>query len=314
MTLPNQTQTVGTLADGFNASLDFQFVACSGTKPWQAGTGTSVDGTGKETWGFDGHFHEKFQTDSGVLSSDTTLVMLTIGGNDARFDKKIQACVMEGCPSEASMQADIDAAVTQTGALLDEIHNAAPNATISLMGYPLLFSRTQACSTLVSASQRVILNNMAQYFEDKQRDLAASKASAGVRYRSPQTAFEGKRICDTPEGINGVVAGPNGDGDFHHDDDATQLCWWFWGDSCLSRESYHPNKTGTTAYAQRSCRWAPQRSDKRTSEPVSFLRRYSVAVRPRRGTGPRLHAGAHGAHHPRAARRGDTRDHVSPPE
>ncbi|MER7569885.1 hypothetical protein ABTZ93_44555 [Streptomyces sp. NPDC097941] len=26
--------------------------------------------------------------------------------------------------------------------------------------------------------------------------------------------------------------------------------WWFWGDSCLSRESYHPNKTGTTAYAQ----------------------------------------------------------------
>ncbi|WP_406161870.1 hypothetical protein OG806_39625 [Streptomyces sp. NBC_00882] len=118
------------------------------------------------------------------------------------------------------------------------------------MGYPLLFSRTQACSTLVSASQRVILNNMAQYFEDKQRDLAVSKASAGVRYRSPQTAFEGKRICDTPEGINGVVAGPNGDGDFHHDDDATQLCWWFWGDSCLSRESYHPNKTGTTAYAQ----------------------------------------------------------------
>ncbi|MER6291255.1 SGNH/GDSL hydrolase family protein [Streptomyces sviceus] len=250
VTLPNQTQTVGTLADGFNANLDFQFVACSGAKTWQAGTGTPVDGTGKETWGFDGNFHEKFQTDSGVLSSDTTLVMLTIGGNDARFDKKIQACVMEGCPSEASMQADIDAAVTQTGALLDEIHNAAPNATVSLMGYPLLFSRTAACSTLVSASQRVILNNMAQYFEDKQRDLALSKTSAGVRYRSPQTAFEGKRICDTPEGINGVVAGPNGDGDFHHDDDATQLCWWFWGDSCLSRESYHPNKTGTTAYAQ----------------------------------------------------------------
>ncbi|WP_069765099.1 hypothetical protein [Streptomyces sp. LUP47B] len=91
---------------------------------------------------------------------------------------------------------------------------------------------------------------MAQYFEDKQRDLAVSKASAGVRYRSPQTVFEGKRICDTPEGINGVVAGPNGDGDFHHDDDATQLCWWFWGDSGLRRESYHPSKTGTTAYTQ----------------------------------------------------------------
>jgi len=91
---------------------------------------------------------------------------------------------------------------------------------------------------------------MAKYFEDKQRDLAVSKASAGVRYRSPQTVLEGKRICDAPEGINGVVAGPNGDGDFHHDDDATQLCWWFWADSCLIRESDHPNKRGTTAYAQ----------------------------------------------------------------
>ncbi|MFF3503159.1 SGNH/GDSL hydrolase family protein [Streptomyces sp. NPDC003247] len=251
VTLPNQSQTVGTLADGYDASLDFQFVACSGAKTWQADSGTPVDGTtGKETWGFDGNFHEKLQIDSGVLSSDTTLVMLTIGGNDARFDKKIQACVESGCPDEASMQADIDDAVTQTGTLLSNIHSAAPNATISLMGYPLLFSRTEACSTLVSASQRVILNDMAQYFEDRQSELATSMSAENVRYKSPQSAFEGKRICDATEGINGVVAGPNGDGDFHQDDPATPLCWWFWGDNCLSRESYHANKTGTTAYAQ----------------------------------------------------------------
>ncbi|MEH0449828.1 hypothetical protein QA811_41195 [Streptomyces sp. B21-102] len=186
----------------------------------------------------------------GSAQPDTTLVMLTIGGNDAQFDKKIQACVMSGCPSEASMKTDVDNAIANTGTLLSEIHSAAPNATISLMGYPLLFSRTQACSTLVSASQRVILNNMAQYFEHEQSELATSMAAQGVRYRSPQSAFEGKRICDTPEGINGVVAGPNGDGDFHHEDARTPFCWWFWGDNCLSRESYHPNKTGTSAYAQ----------------------------------------------------------------
>lgn len=39
-------------------------------------------------------------------------------------------------------------------------------------------------------------------------------SAAGVR---------GKRIRDPPEGINGVVAGPNGEGDFSHGDDATQL-------------------------------------------------------------------------------------------
>ncbi|MFC7900920.1 hypothetical protein ACFUV1_12300 [Streptomyces griseoincarnatus] len=148
------------------------------------------------------------------------------------------------------MKADIDNAVAETRTVLEQIHALAPNATISLMGYPLLFSRTQACSTLVSASQRVILNDMAEYVESKRRELALSMSASNVRYRSPQAAFEGKRICDSPEGINGVVAGPNGDGDFHHSDKNTQLCWWFTGDTCLSRESYHPNQTGTSVYAQ----------------------------------------------------------------
>ncbi|MEU6608696.1 hypothetical protein ABZ922_27210 [Streptomyces shenzhenensis] len=57
-------------------------------------------------------------------------------------------------------------------------------------------------------------------------ELAVSMSAEGVRYRSPRSAFEGRRICDATEGINGVVAGPNSDGDFHHDD-ATPLCWWF---------------------------------------------------------------------------------------
>ncbi|MFJ8715858.1 SGNH/GDSL hydrolase family protein [Streptomyces violaceus] len=243
--LPGQTKTMGALADSSDPALGFQVTACSGAK-----TGQMTGGDPPNGWGLDGNFHEKTQIDSGVLSADTTLVMLTIGGNDARFDNKIQTCVMEGCPSEASMKADIDNAVAETRTVLEQIHAQAPNATISLMGYPLLFSRTQACSTLVSASQRVILNDMAEYFENEQRELALSMNADNVRYRSPQSAFEGKRICDSPEGINGVVAGPNGDGDFHHGDKNTQLCWWFTGDTCLSRESYHPNKTGTSAYAQ----------------------------------------------------------------
>jgi hypothetical protein len=77
-----RTETERRFSRRRRASLHFG----SGAKTWEAGTGTPVDGTGKETWGFDGNFHEKFQTDSGVLSSDTTLVMLTIGGNDARFE------------------------------------------------------------------------------------------------------------------------------------------------------------------------------------------------------------------------------------
>ncbi|CAL9328348.1 hypothetical protein SUDANB1_00015 [Streptomyces sp. enrichment culture] len=44
----------------------------------------------------------------------------------------------------------------------------------------------------MSASQRVILNDMAEYFESEQRELALSMSASNVRYRSPQSAFEGK--------------------------------------------------------------------------------------------------------------------------
>ncbi|MFD4408188.1 hypothetical protein [Streptomyces sp. NPDC058476] len=97
---------------------------------------------------------------------------------------------------------------------------------------------------------------MAQHFEDQQRALALSLSSSGVTFKSPQNAFNGKRVCDAQEGITGLVAGPNGDGDFHHGDDRA-TCWWFWGDSCFSRGSYHPNKLGTTTYANASMQMGP---------------------------------------------------------
>ncbi|MFI8191975.1 hypothetical protein ACIF8T_24825 [Streptomyces sp. NPDC085946] len=102
VTLPGQTRTIGTLADSFDPALGFQVTACSGAETAQMTQGNP------HAWGFDGNFYEKTQIDSGALSTDTTSVMLTIGGNDASFDNKIQMCVTHGCPSEASMKADIE--------------------------------------------------------------------------------------------------------------------------------------------------------------------------------------------------------------
>ncbi|WP_328910558.1 GDSL-type esterase/lipase family protein [Streptomyces sp. NBC_00234] len=242
VTLPGQSQTVATLADGNDPSLDFQFTACSGAKTWQ------VSGY-PNGWGQDGNFHEKVQTESGALSDDTTLVMLTIGGNDVRFDQKLQECATTWCPSEDSMKSDIDAAITETRNTLTSIESEARNATIMLMGYPALFSNNLDCTALLTPTQGEIINRMAQYFEDKQKALATEMHALGVTFKSPQAAFEGKRVCDDPEGINGIVAGPNGEGDFGHGD-GPSVCVWPWGGTCLSRESYHPNKLGTTAYAQ----------------------------------------------------------------
>ncbi|MFD4540900.1 hypothetical protein [Streptomyces bauhiniae] len=49
-----------------------------------------------------------------------------------------------------------------------------------------------------------------------------------------------------------MVAGPNGDGDFHDGDPANQApCLLKPGqDICLSLESFHPKNAGTAGYAQ----------------------------------------------------------------
>jgi hypothetical protein len=99
---------------------------------------------------------------------------------------------------------------------------------------PAMSSSVRRARTRSSRSGCPASRTRAEYFESKQRDLALSMNASNVRYRSPRSAFEGKRICDSPEGINGDVAGPKGDGDFHHGDKNTQLCWWFTGETCLT--------------------------------------------------------------------------------
>ncbi|MFI9291234.1 hypothetical protein [Streptomyces gardneri] len=167
---------------------------------------------------YDGNFHEVPQIDSGALSHDTTHVMLTLGGNYLKFDEKIRACVMGmgGCPEEGAMRKEIDAfAEKSLKPTLEKIHKEAPYAGITLLGYPRLFSDAATCAAVVSAEGRALLNRSADYLEVKQREAAESMSASNVRFKSPQTAFDGKRVCDATEGINGLVSGPVGGGDFH---------------------------------------------------------------------------------------------------
>ncbi|CAM5621061.1 SGNH/GDSL hydrolase family protein [Streptomyces canus] len=247
-TLPNRSSTIGELSNSFSASLDFQNVSCSGARAWQVTSGLpSRDGT--ETWGFDGNFRERFQVDSGALSGDTDLVALTIGGNDAGFPQVMQECALSGCPAETDVQSDVDDAVFGTPDLpgvkgaLDEIHGAAPNAKIVLLGYPRLFNDSViACVSGIGGVGVVRVNAMADYMEAKQQELVDSLKQQGlpVSFESPDSDFEGKRACDDNEGINKIVTAPVGDGDFR----CLSTDSW-----CISRESYHPNGVGTSAYA-----------------------------------------------------------------
>ncbi|WP_105970524.1 SGNH/GDSL hydrolase family protein [Streptomyces geranii] len=242
--LPGQSTTLGALADSHSSAADLLNVSCSGAHTWQMTTGDPTP------WGKIGNYREKSQIDSGVLSPDTTLVMLTIGGNDGEnFTNAVTKCFIIGVCDPADYTGKADQAVTDTGQLIRQIASAAPNAQIVLMGYPRLVSDEPCVTADFDA-----LNYLADYVRDKQKAKVEelNKAGTKVAFADPIPAFQGHGICDSSEWINRVVAGPNGDGDFHDGDPANQVpCIpWPGQNICASLESFHPKSAGTTGYSQ----------------------------------------------------------------
>ncbi|MCI3273834.1 SGNH/GDSL hydrolase family protein [Streptomyces cylindrosporus] len=242
--LPNRSTTLGDLSDAHSTTADYLDVSCSGAHTWQLTTGDPTP------WGKIGNYREKSQIDSGVLSSDTTLVMLTIGGNDGdNFTKAVTNCYIVGVCDADDYTGNVDQSVTDTGTVISEIASAAPSAQIVLMGYPHLVSDDPCVTADFDA-----LNYLADYVRDKQKAKVDELSRAGVKvaFADPIPAFQGHGICDDDEWINRVVAGPNGDGDFHDGDPANQVpCLpWPGEDICASLESFHPKSAGTTGYAQ----------------------------------------------------------------
>ncbi|MEV5958221.1 SGNH/GDSL hydrolase family protein [Streptomyces sp. NPDC051987] len=248
-TLPGRSGPVGALADTFNSSLDFQSTACSGA--WTSEVDPALGGP---NWGADGEFHEVRQLDAGYLDDSTTLVALTIGGNDAKFAKTIQQCVLLGCPSDSSVTTNINNVSASLVTLLRDIAGKAKNARIVLLGYPQLFG-----SGGVSCGGNVVASDAASQLDTWARDMdtmeakavASAQATVGSRlsYWSAETSpayFTGYRACGpTTSGINQVVSAPaTAGGDFSCPASPNPLQW-----ICVSRESFHPNNTGTDRYA-----------------------------------------------------------------
>jgi hypothetical protein len=117
------------------------------------------------------------------------------------------------------------------------------------MGYPRIVGERPCW-----AGDFDTLNYLADYTRDKPKAKVDELRRSGtkVAFADSIPAFKGHGLCDSGERINGVVAGPNGDGDFHDGDPANQApCIPKPGlNICLSLESFHPKNAGTTGYAQ----------------------------------------------------------------
>lgn len=181
-----------------NAPSSFSFVACSGAK-----TGDVIN------------------SQVSALSSTTTLVSITIGGNDAGFASTMQTCVLN---SESSCLTAVNNAKTyatntlpgQLDAVYSAIRGKAPNAHVVVLGYPHLYKVGGSCVFGIGDTKRSAINGAADTIDSV---IAKRAANAGFTFKDVRSIFTEHEICGS----------------------ATQ---WLNSTTLPVDDSYHPNKTG----------------------------------------------------------------------
>jgi lysophospholipase L1-like esterase len=134
----------------------------------------------------------------GALSSATTLVSITIGGNDVNFAGVMQDCVLYGtdtCVSEVN--AAENTARTSLPGWLDTTYNGirshAPNAKVVVLDYPRFYHDLWYCVGLSSTSRKKI-NEGADVLDGV---IQAAASRHGFAFADVRGAFaNGHEICD----------------------------------------------------------------------------------------------------------------------
>ena len=142
-----------------------------------------------------------------ALSSATTLVSITIGGNDVGFSSVMETCVIFStgtCVSaidtaEGKISADLPGELDN---VLSAIASRAPNARVVVLGYPDLYdlSRSSSCIGL-STTDRTDLNQAADQLDSQ---IRAAAGRYGDVFADVRSAFGGHEICDSNSWLNSV--------------------------------------------------------------------------------------------------------------
>lgn len=134
-----------------------------------------------------------------ALSSQTTLVSITVGGNDVGFESVMETCVLESTSScvSAVSTAENQASTILPGNLdrvLSAISAAAPNARVVVLGYPALYDLSGSWICLgLSGTDRNALNQGAGVLDQV---IQAAAARHGDVFGDVRGTFTGHQICD----------------------------------------------------------------------------------------------------------------------
>jgi lysophospholipase L1-like esterase len=142
-----------------------------------------------------------------ALSASTTLVSITIGGNDAGFSSVMETCVLSSTSTCLNAVAAAETFVAdQLPARLDQtlqtIRADAPSARVIVLGYPELYdlSKSGTCIGL-STNDRVALNQGADALDGA---LQAAAQANHDTFADVRGQFAGHEICDSGSWLHSV--------------------------------------------------------------------------------------------------------------
>ncbi|MEU0600502.1 SGNH/GDSL hydrolase family protein [Streptomyces sp. NPDC006393] len=141
----------------------------------------------------------------GPLSSATSLVSITIGGNDAGFADVMTTCVLQ---SDSSCLSRIDTAEayvdTTLPGKLDNLYSVirgkAPNAHVVVIGYPRFYLLGRFCLGL-SDTKRSAINGAADHLDAA---IAKIASNHGFTFGDVRTTFSGHEICSGSSWLHSV--------------------------------------------------------------------------------------------------------------
>ncbi|GGZ11982.1 SGNH/GDSL hydrolase family protein [Streptomyces nitrosporeus] len=167
-----------------NAPASFKFVACSGA------TTTTVAGS-----------------QLSALSSSTTLVSITAGGNDVGFADVMQTCVLQ---SQATCVSRVNTAVSQVqntlpgrlDSLYSSIRSRSPQAHVVVLGYPRFYKLSGSCIAGLTETERGAINNASDILNGV---IAKRAADAGFTFSSVVDEFTGHELCSGDAWLHSVT-------------------------------------------------------------------------------------------------------------
>jgi lysophospholipase L1-like esterase len=140
----------------------------------------------------------------GFVSTDTTIVTVTIGGNDIGFADLIVQCTLGSCSTALdNTRATLETVLRpRLDAVYSAIRSRAMTARVIVLGYPRLFSSASCFGTLgISSTERTKANELATALDTLSR---ARAGLAGVTYVSALEHFTGHAVCSSSAWVNGL--------------------------------------------------------------------------------------------------------------